>query len=88
LRADSGKLVGTTFVLPPNERHIHVLANGYPINFWGMDSTSTMRAGRTSPRATYCRAGCRLRKARPDPGDVVCEERLDRLLNHCRRRAA
>lgn len=33
-----GRLIGTTYVLPPNSREINVLANGYPINFWGMNS--------------------------------------------------
>ena len=33
-----GKLVGTTFTLPPNSRKINVLANGYPVNFWGAKS--------------------------------------------------
>lgn len=30
--------IGTTYYLPPNDRQIHVLANGYPINFWGFES--------------------------------------------------
>lgn len=34
----SGRLIGTTYVLPPNDREIHLLASGYPINFWGMNS--------------------------------------------------
>lgn len=34
---DSGKLLGATLLLPRN-RHVHLLANGYPINFWGMNS--------------------------------------------------
>lgn len=34
----SGRLVGTTYILPPNNRQVHLLANGYPINFWGMNS--------------------------------------------------
>lgn len=38
LKDDNGKLIGTDFILPPNDRRIHLLANGYPINFWGMDS--------------------------------------------------
>ena len=25
-------------MIRPDERSIHLLANGYPINFWGMDS--------------------------------------------------
>ncbi len=29
--------IGTTYILHPN-RHIHLLANGYPINFWGFNS--------------------------------------------------
>jgi S-adenosylhomocysteine hydrolase len=35
---DNGEMIGTTFVLPPDDRHVHVLANGYPINFWGFES--------------------------------------------------
>lgn len=35
---DNREQIGTTFVLPPNDRQIHVLANGYPINFWGFES--------------------------------------------------
>jgi len=38
LKNDNGELIGTTYILPPNDRHIHVLANGYPINFWGFES--------------------------------------------------
>jgi S-adenosylhomocysteine hydrolase len=38
LQGESGQLIGTNFILPPNNREIHLLANGYPINFWGMDS--------------------------------------------------
>lgn len=34
---NSGKLIGTYFILHP-DRKINLLANGYPINFWGMDS--------------------------------------------------
>ncbi len=30
--------IGTLFKLPPNGKEIVVLANGYPINFWGLDS--------------------------------------------------
>ncbi len=37
LTNDDDLLIGTTYVLHPN-REIHVLANGYPINFWGFDS--------------------------------------------------
>jgi S-adenosylhomocysteine hydrolase len=36
-----GRVIGTTFILPPNNREIHVLANGYPINFWGLESMPT-----------------------------------------------
>lgn len=35
---DAGKVVGTDLFLPPGDRLIHLIANGYPINFWGMDS--------------------------------------------------
>lgn len=35
---DSNENIGTDFMLPPNNRIVHVLANGYPINFWGFDS--------------------------------------------------
>jgi S-adenosylhomocysteine hydrolase len=34
---DSGELIGTYFILHP-DRRINLLANGYPINFWGMNS--------------------------------------------------
>ncbi len=34
----NGEIIGTTFILPPNDRQIYVLANGYPINFWGFES--------------------------------------------------
>ncbi len=35
---DEGRLVGTDIDLPPDDRRIHLVANGYPINFWGMNS--------------------------------------------------
>ena len=38
LRNESGFQIGTTFVLPQKNKDIHLLANGYPINFWGFDS--------------------------------------------------
>ena len=38
LNDDYGKCIGTSFTLPPNNRVVHLLANGYPINFWGFDS--------------------------------------------------
>lgn len=31
-------IIGTDFELPPSNRIIHVIANGYPINFWGFES--------------------------------------------------
>jgi len=34
----SGMQIGTDFTLPPKDKVIHLLANGYPINFWGFDS--------------------------------------------------
>lgn len=33
-----GKAIGSTYLLPPTDRCVHVLANGYPINFWGFES--------------------------------------------------
>lgn len=38
LENDSREVIGTDFILPPNNRIVHVLANGYPINFWGFES--------------------------------------------------
>lgn len=38
LQKDNKEKIGTTFILPPNDRCVHVLANGYPINFWGFES--------------------------------------------------
>lgn len=40
LRVDYGseRLIGTDYIISPNNRRIHLLCNGYPINFWGMDS--------------------------------------------------
>lgn len=38
LRNDSDDYIGTDFILPPNDRTVHVLANGYPVNFWGFES--------------------------------------------------
>lgn len=37
LSNNKGENIGTTFILPRN-RHIHLLCNGYPINFWGFES--------------------------------------------------
>lgn len=34
---DNGGEIGTTFILP-NDKQIHTLANGFPINFWGFES--------------------------------------------------
>ncbi len=38
--ADDGKYIGTNFYLPSgaDDRVVHLLANGYPINFWGFES--------------------------------------------------
>lgn len=40
LKDDNGIIIGTTFALqaPPNEKKINLIANGYPINFWGLES--------------------------------------------------
>lgn len=38
LKNDSGEVIGTDFALPPHDRIVYVLANGYPINFWGFES--------------------------------------------------
>ena len=38
LNNDNGGEIGTTFILPPNDKQIHTLANGFPINFWGFES--------------------------------------------------
>jgi hypothetical protein len=38
LKHAGGEIIGTDFELPPSSRVIHVIANGYPINFWGFDS--------------------------------------------------
>lgn len=38
LVGDQGQLIGTDFTLTPDNRCIHLLANGYPVNFWGMGS--------------------------------------------------
>jgi S-adenosylhomocysteine hydrolase len=38
LKRSRGEIIGTDFELPPTNRVIHVLANGYPINFWGFES--------------------------------------------------
>jgi adenosylhomocysteinase len=32
------RAVGTDYILDPGKRCIHLLADGYPINFWGMNS--------------------------------------------------
>ena len=32
------EIIGTRFYLPPNNKVINILANGYPINFWGFES--------------------------------------------------
>ena len=33
-----GESIGTDYVLPADARRVHVIANGYPINFWGAES--------------------------------------------------
>jgi S-adenosylhomocysteine hydrolase/pyrimidine deaminase RibD-like protein len=38
LKNESQLQIGTDFVLPPKDKVIHLLANGYPINFWGFES--------------------------------------------------
>jgi len=38
LLTESEQVIGTDFFLPPEDQCIHLLANGYPVNFWGMDS--------------------------------------------------
>lgn len=38
LHDESNRYIGTDFTLPPNNRIVHLLANGYPINFWGFES--------------------------------------------------
>jgi hypothetical protein len=38
LVGDGDRIIGTEYVLRPNDRHIRLLANGFPINFWGMNS--------------------------------------------------
>ena len=38
LKQSGGEEIGTDFELPPSKRIIHVVANGYPINFWGYES--------------------------------------------------
>lgn len=38
LKDESDKIIGTDFFLPSDNRVIHVLANGYPINFWNFES--------------------------------------------------
>lgn len=38
LNKSGGEVIGTDFELPPSKRIIHVIANGYPINFWGFES--------------------------------------------------
>jgi len=38
MRNDQREILGTTYFLRPDDRQIHLLANSYPINFWGMDS--------------------------------------------------
>jgi len=38
LKHSNGEIIGTVFELPPTNRVIHVIANGYPINFWGFES--------------------------------------------------
>lgn len=35
---DADEVIGTTYLLMPDKRSIHLLANGYPINFWGSES--------------------------------------------------
>ena len=38
LYGEIGNVIGTDFLLAPDGRRIHLLANGYPVNFWGMES--------------------------------------------------
>ncbi len=38
LKQQGGEIIGTDFELPPSKKVIHVIANGYPINFWGFES--------------------------------------------------
>lgn len=38
LNNDDDIEIGTTFTLPPTNRQINLLANGYPVNFWGFES--------------------------------------------------
>jgi S-adenosylhomocysteine hydrolase len=35
---DTGRPVGTSYSLPSGNRTIHLVANGYPVNFWGSES--------------------------------------------------
>jgi len=38
LLGETRRIIGTGYVLTPDKRQINLLANGYPVNFWGMDS--------------------------------------------------
>lgn len=38
LLGGKANLIGTKYTLTPDDRQINLLANGYPINFWGMNS--------------------------------------------------
>lgn len=38
LKGSKEEIIGTDYTLAPNNRVIHVIANGYPINFWGFES--------------------------------------------------
>lgn len=38
LKGEDGTIIGRDYKLAPDRRTVHVLANGYPLNFWGMDS--------------------------------------------------
>jgi len=38
LSGEDDSPIGTDFMLAPDGRTVHVLANGYPVNFWGMSS--------------------------------------------------
>lgn len=38
LKASDGSVIGTDYILQPDGRRVHVVANGYPVNFWGVES--------------------------------------------------
>ncbi len=38
LKDDVGTPIGTSYVLPSDGRTVHLIANGYPVNFWGSES--------------------------------------------------